>query len=508
MTAQFASTLPSSAMTPPPGTVRAATFSGVEATPTADSLDAPTPLLGVPFDHITRAKLKAVVAQMIESGRPHYLATADAGLLLRTRKDAQLRQILFDTHLLICDGPLLEFVSRSLGNTLIGEISGAKLLPVLLEIAEESQYRIFVLGESETATGLLTEKIRRTHPQLDIGKHHYSPTSTRERDREEVHFRIQEFKPDLLIVAFGCPEQERWISAHYRCLGVPICIGAGSPADPTSRSQHPNFLHSTWSFVREPSRTIRRAIDALAFGCDLAGQFWRLLKQTDDLPPSAALAAQESEDRSVLIVPERLDAAAVEESRSEWETLLDSGKPVVIDLALTKFIDSTGVGFLMKLRRLSREKETAFALAAVQPSVWRTITSMKLADFFPTGDTVKTASEAARQPQRRSLWLRETPSGIALHLQGEISTSNSEQAFDSCAELLKGVHLDEAAEVDLTRVTFLDRTGIAVLMRLRKLALRLGIRLKITNPNPAVSTTLRNAGLTEYLLREASPPAA
>ena len=133
---------------------------------------------------------------------------------------------------------------------------------------------------------------------------------------------------------------------------------------------------------------------------------------------------------------------------------------------------------------------------------------MKLADFFPTGDTVKAASEAARQPHRRSLWLRETPAGIALHLQGEISTNNSEVAFDSCAELLKGVHLDEAAEVDLTRVTFLDQAGIAVLMRLRKLALRLGIRLKITNPTHAVSTTLHDAGLTEYLLRDSSLPAA
>lgn len=49
---------------------------------------------------------------MIASRRPHYLATANADFLTLAAKDVELRRILLDAHLIVCDGALLAWASR------------------------------------------------------------------------------------------------------------------------------------------------------------------------------------------------------------------------------------------------------------------------------------------------------------------------------------------------------------------------------------------------------------
>ena len=50
-------------------------------------------------------------------------------------------------------------------------------------------------------------------------------------DHEDILERIRAAKPDLLLVAFGCPKQEKWIHMNYRQTGVPFCIGVGATID-------------------------------------------------------------------------------------------------------------------------------------------------------------------------------------------------------------------------------------------------------------------------------------
>jgi len=47
----------------------------------------------------------------------------------------------------------------------------------------------------------------------------------------EIIARVHEARPDILLVAFGCPKQEKWIFQHYRALGVPVAIGVGGTVD-------------------------------------------------------------------------------------------------------------------------------------------------------------------------------------------------------------------------------------------------------------------------------------
>jgi hypothetical protein len=76
-----------------------------------------------------------------------------------------------------------------------------------------------------------------------------------EMDHEDILRRIHEARPDILLVAFGCPKQEKWINMHYRKAGVPFSVGVGATID---------FLAGT--FKRAPEWMQKPARNGF-FGC-------------------------------------------------------------------------------------------------------------------------------------------------------------------------------------------------------------------------------------------------
>src|SRR5207244_9803567 len=86
------------------------------------------------------------IERMIESHQPHYVVTANVDFLVQARRDVELRRILLEAHLVLCDGTPLVWASRLLGNPLPERVAGADLVPLLIRVAAEKGYRIFFLG--------------------------------------------------------------------------------------------------------------------------------------------------------------------------------------------------------------------------------------------------------------------------------------------------------------------------------------------------------------------------
>src|SRR5262249_23314827 len=192
----------------------------------------PIAILGVPFDNVTKAEALAFIEEMIATREPHYLVTPNVDFLVQARKDVELRRILFEAHLVLCDGTPLVWASRLLGNPLPERVAGADLVPLLIQVAALKRYRLFLLGATpESALRALT-RLKQEHPGLNIFGH-YSPPFNRllEMDHDEIKDRIINAEPDLLFVSFGCPKQKKWVAMHYRQLGVPVTAGVGATID-------------------------------------------------------------------------------------------------------------------------------------------------------------------------------------------------------------------------------------------------------------------------------------
>src|SRR5215203_6246841 len=142
---------------------------------TNSSMAAPVAILGVPFDSVTTVETIEIISRMIESGDPHYLATANVDFLVQASKDVELRRILFDAHLVLCDGTPLVWASRLLGNALPERVAGSDLAPLLMNIAAEKGYRVYFLGAEPEVCKTAVEKVRAQFPSIQIVGHDSPP---------------------------------------------------------------------------------------------------------------------------------------------------------------------------------------------------------------------------------------------------------------------------------------------------------------------------------------------
>src|SRR5258708_7813344 len=121
----------------------------VRARPSPDA--PPIAILGVAFDNLSLSRTLAQIEQMIAAREPRYVVTANVDFLVQAGRDAELRRVLLDAHLMLCDGTPLVWASRLLGNRLPERVAGADLVPQLIRLAANNNYRIFFLGATPEA---------------------------------------------------------------------------------------------------------------------------------------------------------------------------------------------------------------------------------------------------------------------------------------------------------------------------------------------------------------------
>jgi len=473
----------------------------------------PIAILGVPFDNVTTPETLAIIAEMIASGQPHCAATANVDFIVQALEDVELRRILFDMHLVLADGMPIVWASRFLGNPLPERVTGSGLIPLLLAEAEQRGWRVFFLGGTEESVALAAEKTRAKHPQLQlVGA--YSPPFKRllEMDHEDILRRIHEARPDILLVAFGCPKQEKWINMHYRKAGVPFSVGVGATIDFLAGTfkRAPGWMQKTgteWIFrmLQEPGRLVKRyGKDLWVFGRVIWQQWWHLRQWKKS--PAATAPAVVSPDLPGLVIiktPETLGAAEVQQLRGEWQQAVEL-HDVIFDLAATKLTDSTGMGLLIRLRKRSRELGHGMVLVSPGTQMQAALALMKLADFF----AVETSLSAARvrvksETGGAQLSVRTQAETLMIRWQGDVTAETAPELATRTQGQLQRVTPGQRVVIDLGGVAFADSTGVGLMVRLRKQALRNNLNLAFAQPNANVLNVLHLLKIDEFLL---SPP--
>ncbi|HWD21096.1 MAG TPA: WecB/TagA/CpsF family glycosyltransferase [Verrucomicrobiae bacterium] len=262
----------------------ASTPTSVAAASPAAAAAPPVVMLGIPFHHVTTAQTIARIDEMIASGRPHHLVTANVDFLTQALGDSDLHWILRQAHMVLCDGMPLVWASRLLGRPLPERVAGSDLVPQLVARAAEKGQSIYLLGGSQESNDAAVENLRAQYPNLNIVGHDAPPFAPLdEMDHESICAKIIAAKPDMLFVGFGCPKQEKWIARHYHRLGVPVVIGVGATIDFMAGTMRraPRWMQRSgleWSFrlLQEPRRlTSRYARDFAVFTTAIFRQWQR-----------------------------------------------------------------------------------------------------------------------------------------------------------------------------------------------------------------------------------------
>jgi exopolysaccharide biosynthesis WecB/TagA/CpsF family protein len=255
-----------------------------QATAYATDLESLVAILGIPFHQTTLAGAVDSIDAMIAAGGTHYVVTPNVDFLVKAQRDNELRKILIHADLVLCDGKPIVWASHLLGGVLASRVAGSDLIPLLLQRSAHKGWRIFLLGGSPEVAAEAARRIAVSYPTLPKVAHYSPPYGPLDgMDNEGIHERIRSARPDIMLVCFGCPKQEKWISRNLGSLEVPAVIAAGATIDflAGSVARAPVWMRRVgleWIFrlLQEPRRLVRRYVDDLVhFVPAVLWQRWR-----------------------------------------------------------------------------------------------------------------------------------------------------------------------------------------------------------------------------------------
>jgi len=187
-------------------------------------------ILDVNIHALTNTQTLALIEKFIASGQPHQLVTVNPEFVVTAQRDPEFREIINRAALALPDGIGLLKAARFLKTTLLPErVAGSDVVVRLAEASHIKGYRIYFLGAWEGVAEKAVEMLKARYPKMKVaGVYAGSPAL---EENEAIVQRILPTRPDILLVAYGAPKQDKWIARNLERLQIPVCIGVGGSFD-------------------------------------------------------------------------------------------------------------------------------------------------------------------------------------------------------------------------------------------------------------------------------------
>lgn len=207
-----------------------------------------------------------IIDQQIKLKRPHFICVAATHLIMEAYYDNKLRQAINQALCITTDGMPLVWLAQQKGHKQTQRIYGPDLMLRGCAMAQDNNYKIFLVGGGKGQGAKLSKKLKQQFPKLQIVGFFDTPTRPlSSKDSQKIVKKINHSQADLVWVGLGCPFQEHWMVKYHKQLDHALCIGVGAAFDFISgqKKQAPPWMRKhglEWLFrlLQEPKRLWRR----------------------------------------------------------------------------------------------------------------------------------------------------------------------------------------------------------------------------------------------------------
>lgn len=219
-------------------------------------------ILGVRIDRESMQETVTKIKKVVENHQVIQVITANPELIYATGKDARLKQLINSAQIVTPDGVGVVWAAKHLGYPVAERVTGIDLVEALFPVAAEKGWRVFLLGSKPGVAELAAQKVEAKHPGFVWqAEHGYFSREEEPALLEKIH----EFKPDLLLVGLGAPQQEFWIFSHLDLGTVTIGVGGSFDALAGLNKRAPQWIQDLrleWLYrlVRQPQRLRRQLV--------------------------------------------------------------------------------------------------------------------------------------------------------------------------------------------------------------------------------------------------------
>ncbi len=223
------------------------------------------PVLGMPIDVATWRESLNRIAGWVRAGESRVVATCNVHSIVTARRDPELRAAIESADLSTADGMPVAWFLSLLRRRRQERIAGPDLMWHYCGEAAGRGERIFLFGSTPRTLGLLSARLQRDFPGLEVVGTIAPPwgewSAALEDDLVE---RINASGAQLVFVGLGCPKQELWMyRQRHRIPAVLVGVGAAFDFYAGTVRRAPLWMQKSglewaWRLAREPRRLVGR----------------------------------------------------------------------------------------------------------------------------------------------------------------------------------------------------------------------------------------------------------
>ncbi len=188
-----------------------------------------THILGVRVHAIGRGLTVAWIDAWLASVARAQVVTINPEIVMRARHDLAYGELLERTRLNVPDGAGIVAAARLRRLPMRQRVTGVDLVDDLAGLAAVHGYRLLLAGAAPGVADQAAAELQRRYPAL-------SPPATLVGEPgpdgdAEARALIHEFRPHIVLAAYGAPAQEFWLDRNLRDLAPVVGIGVGGTLD-------------------------------------------------------------------------------------------------------------------------------------------------------------------------------------------------------------------------------------------------------------------------------------
>ncbi len=487
----------------------------------------PVAILGIPIDCFTMDETIQYIFHLMEcyasDKKSRLVCTANTDFIVNTlswdlkkTSHPELLDILRKADLVTADGMPIVWTSKLLGPAIPHRVTGSDLVPKLAEQAALRKKSIYFLGgysgSAKNASVILKDRYQGLviagwdSPFVHI---HGKELANAYENDEDIVARINASKADILFIAFGNPKQEIWFERNRHRLQVPVSIGIGGTFDFITGeiARAPVWMRDAglewlFRFIQDPRRLWKRyLVDFLKFGFLLwpsiiSYRYAKAVAPHDYLKRCKGKVSYKYMTRgSEEVFSVTLPGAVDRETASRVESIIPK-RPMahlIIDFTDTAFIDSAGLGFLMKLMLDWSAGGYDSSLVGLNPSMKKCLAYNRLHDLcssrqFTAIEDVLEHLDTKGAEHGHQTYLEEEEGVSTIKISGDLRPAGIPlNEIKTLASLVR----TKTCTIDLSKVISVNSSGVIFLLKLKSSLKELSKSCTVTGATGSVEQMLK-----------------
>lgn len=238
-------------------------------------------IISLSVHHISFSESLELVTEWALKKRSSSICFANVHMIIEVYKDRSFLEKVNNADLVLADGKPVAMACKILRHKKQERISGMDFTPRILEKINEKKLSVFIYGSTHDVIKAAREKIISFYPNIHFAGAISPPF--RQLTAEEIKNDIEKIKlsgAHLVLVALGCPKQEKWMSENSgKINSVLLGIGGALPVFAGTQKRAPEWMQNLaleWLYrlIQQPRRLFTRYVYTNSCFIFLLGRDW------------------------------------------------------------------------------------------------------------------------------------------------------------------------------------------------------------------------------------------